>query len=209
MDGNIVQKLIHSIKNKITKHSKIDTSINEYAFSSKDLEELTKDNKEKLKELKKSTIHTKKQEVLDEEKLNDSILSQEIEETNTDIKAEEIKEEIQEKKEKSFINLEKEHQELIMKKWQEIDLTEIEKDILLAKDLLNHNYTITFADDATKFIHDIRQKYEVVLSYLIGFNNEKKGIYQKTFFGDNLDNEWIHLKHYIKVLEKIRNFKET
>ncbi len=208
MDGNIVQKLIHSIKNKITKHSKIDTSINEYAFSSEDLEELTKDNKEKLKELKKSTIHTKKQEVLDEEKLNDSILSQEIEETNTDIKAEEIKEEIQEKKEKSFINLEKEHQELIMKKWQEIDLTEIEKDILLAKDLLNHNYTITFADDATKFIHDIRQKYEVVLSYLIGFNNEKKGIYQKTFFGDNLDNEWIHLKHYIKVLEKIRNFKE-
>ena len=208
MDGNIVQKLIHSIKNKITKHSKIDTSINEYAFSSEDLEELTKDNKEKLKELKKSTIHTKKQEVLDEEKLNDSILSQEIEETNTDIKAEEIKEEIQEKKEKSFINLEKEHRELIMKKWQEIDLTEIEKDILLAKDLLNHNYTITFADDATKFIHDIRQKYEVVLSYLIGFNNEKKGIYQKTFFGDNLDNEWIHLKHYIKVLEKIRNFKE-
>lgn len=208
MDGNIVQKLIHSIKNKITKHSKIDTSINEYAFSSEDLEELTKDNKEKLKELKKSTIHTKKQEVLDEEKLNDSILSQEIEETNTDIKTEEIKEEIQEKKEKSFINLEKEHQELIMKKWQEIDLTEIEKDILLAKDLLNHNYTITFADDATKFIHDIRQKYEVVLSYLIGFNNEKKGIYQKTFFGDNLDNEWIHLKHYIKVLEKIRNFKE-
>lgn len=208
MDGNIVQKLIHSIKNKITKHSKIDTSINEYAFSSEDLEELTKDNKEKLKELKKSTIHTKKQEVLDEEKLNDSILSQEIEATNTDIKAEEIKEEIQEKKEKSFINLEKEHQELIMKKWQEIDLTEIEKDILLAKDLLNHNYTITFADDATKFIHDIRQKYEVVLSYLIGFNNEKKGIYQKTFFGDNLDNEWIHLKHYIKVLEKIRNFKE-
>ena len=208
MDGNIVQKLIHSIKNKITKHSKIDTSINEYAFSSEDLEELTKDNKEKLKELKKSTIHTKKQEVLDEEKLNDSILSQEIDETNTDIKVEEIKEEIQEKKEKSFINLEKEHQELIMKKWQEIDLTEIEKDILLAKDLLNHNYTITFADDATKFIHDIRQKYEVVLSYLIGFNNEKKGIYQKTFFGDNLDNEWIHLKHYIKVLEKIRNFKE-
>ena len=115
MDGNIVQKLIHSIKNKITKHSKIDTSINEYAFSSEDLEELTKDNKEKLKELKKSTSHTKKQEVLDEEKLNDSILSQEIDETNTDIKVEEIKEEIQEKKEKSFINLEKEHQELIMK----------------------------------------------------------------------------------------------
>ena len=94
-----------------------------------------------------------------------------------------------------------------MKKWSKIDFNEVDKDIISGKEILNHNYTITFADDATKYISTIRKKYEVVLCYLIGFNNEKKGIYEKTFFSDKIENEWKYLNYYIKLLEKIRNFK--
>ena len=83
----------------------------------------------------------------------------------------------------------------------------VTQDIISGKEILNHNYTITFADDATKYISTIRKKYEVVLCYLIGFNNEKKGIYEKTFFADKIENEWKYLNYYIKLLEKIRNFK--
>ena len=95
-----------------------------------------------------------------------------------------------------------------MEKWNEIDIKEIDKDIMDGKEILNHNYTITYADEAEKFIHDIRKKYEIVVCYLIGFNNEKKGIFDKTIFSSKMDDEWKHLAQYIKILEKIRNFKK-
>ena len=95
-----------------------------------------------------------------------------------------------------------------MEKWNEIDIKEIDKDIMDGKEILNHNYTITYADEAEKFIHDIRKKYEIVICYLIGFNNEKKGIFDKTIFSLKMDDEWKHLAQYIKILEKIRNFKK-
>ena len=59
-----------------------------------------------------------------------------------------------------------------------------------------------------KFIHLIRKRYEVVICYLIGFNNEKKGIYDKTIFSSRIDDEWKFLNQYIKVLEKIRSFRK-
>ena len=95
-----------------------------------------------------------------------------------------------------------------MDKWNEIKPNKIDKDIINGKDLLNHNYTITYADDAARFIHYIRKEYEVVICYLIGFNNEKQGIYDKTIFSSKIDDEWKHLNSYIKILEKIRNFKK-
>ena len=113
-----------------------------------------------------------------------------------------------EKDKDSFVNLSKENQELIMNKWNLIDLNMVDKDILLGKDILNHNYNITYGDDAARFVHDIRKKYEVVICYLIGFNNEKKGIVNKTIFSDKMDNEWKFLENYIKVLEKIRSFRK-
>ena len=89
--------------------------------------------------------------------------------------------------------------------WNKIDLQQIDKDIIEGKDLLNHNYNITYGENAAKFVHDIRKKYEVVICYLIGFNNEKKGIMNKTIFADRVDDEWKFLSNYIKLLEKIRS----
>lgn len=108
----------------------------------------------------------------------------------------------------SFVNLNEEYQKIVMNKWNEIDYKQLDKDIIEGKDLLNHNYTITYADDAAKFIHNIRKQYEVVICYLIGFNNEKKGLYEKTIFSDKIDEEWKYLSNYIKVLEKIRSFRK-
>jgi len=95
-----------------------------------------------------------------------------------------------------------------MKSWNEIDLQQIDKDIIEGKDLLNHNYNITYGDNAARFVHDIRKKYEIVICYLIGFNNEKKGNLNKTIFAERVDDEWKHLNNYIKLLEKIRSFRK-
>lgn len=108
----------------------------------------------------------------------------------------------------SFINLKKEEQERIMTSWKSIDLNLIDKDILEGKDILNHNYNITYADEAARYVHNIRKKYETVICYLIGFNNEKNGIENKIIFSDKIDNEWKFLENYIKLLEKIRNFRK-
>ncbi|MCI6265931.1 MAG: hypothetical protein MR598_03680 [Erysipelotrichaceae bacterium] len=108
----------------------------------------------------------------------------------------------------SFIHLNSEHQKLVMEKWNEIDSNQIDKDIMAGKELLNHNYTITYPDDASRYIHHIRKCYEVVICYLIGFNNEKKGIYETTIFSSRMEDEWKYLNQYIKVLEKIRSFKK-
>lgn len=112
------------------------------------------------------------------------------------------------KQENSYIHLSASNQKLIMEQWNKIETNVIDQDIIKGKDILNHNYTITYADEAARFVHDIRKKYEVVLCYLIGFNNEKKGIYDKVIFSSIMDDEWKFLKQYIKILEKIRNFKK-
>ena len=95
-----------------------------------------------------------------------------------------------------------------MKSWEKLDLQQIDKDIIEGKDLLNHNYNITYGENAAKFVHDIRKRYEVVICYLIGFNNEKRGIDNKTIFSNKLDDEWKYLSNYIKLLEKIRSFRK-
>ena len=217
MEENVFQKLIHTVQKRMKRNSKTDSFMNEYVFNSSDLDELKKNNNEKIKELKKDIKEQeKKKQVLMEEELDESILSDttsQSEITNQDdVNNEETSSDsndtsTHEQEKTSFIHLEEEYQELIMKKWSKIDFNEVDKDIISGKEILNHNYTITFADDATKYISTIRKKYEVVLCYLIGFNNEKKGIYEKTFFADKIENEWKYLNYYIKLLEKIRNFK--
>lgn len=144
----------------------------------------------------------------------EDLVSEEKEETppaEMIVQMDEVKEKEMERNnpQNSFIHLNEKHQNLVMNKWQSINKNEIDKDIIEGKDLLNHNYTITYADNSAKYIHNIRKKYEIVLCYLIGFNNEKKGIYDKTIFSDKIDNEWKYLGNYIKLLEKIRNFKKN
>ena len=205
MEGKIIGNFFHNLKNKFKNNNDIDSSINEYVFDKNDLDELQKENSEKIKELKKEIFVTeKKKEVLDEKELNETILNKAFTHNNNSTENEEEKE-INETP--SFVHLEEEYQEIIMSKWNSIDINEIDNDIIQGKDLLNHNYTITFPDEATKYINKMRKKYEVIISYLIGFNNEKKGINNKITFADDPDNEWKYLNYYIKLLEKIRNFK--
>ena len=92
-----------------------------------------------------------------------------------------------------------------MKRWNSIDIVRLTHDIYEGKDILDHNYTITYADNALEYIYRIRGEYDILIEYLIGFNNEKKGVLNKNIFSDRLDNEWRYLKNYIKVLEKIKN----
>lgn len=154
-------------------------------------------------DISKSKIEEEDEEL---SKLEVVSLSEEKIEVKEDV-LEEKKEVIDVKPKNSFIHLNPEHQKYVMEQWNEINSTEIDKDIIDGKDLLNHNYTITYADEAARYIHHIRKKYEVVICYLIGFNNEKNGIYDKTIFSSKVDEEWKFLGNYIKILEKIRNFR--
>ena len=206
-------------------------SNSEYAFSVEEIDSINKQNKQKIQELKQDIFTNKKekrklskeeaiskieldidQEKKEEEKENNNESSNEILEASPpkeDLKQEkELIEELVEIPKNSFIKLSEEHQKLIMDNWNKININKIDKDIIEAKDLLNHNYTTYYADEATKFIRYIRKEYEIVLCYLIGFNNEKQGIFDKTIFSDEIDNEWKYLNKYIKILEKIRNFKK-
>lgn len=222
MDERLVHKFINKVKNKFSKQKQDFKTNYDYAFSIEEIENINKQNKQKIQELKQDILHKKK----DDNKLNTEEILSKIE-TNIEIETEvtepipiteeestppqeEIIEEpvIEEPPKNSFIHLSPEHQQLVMDKWNEIKQSKIDKDIIDGKDLLNHNYTITYADDAARFIHYIRKEYEIVICYLIGFNNEKQGIYDKTIFSSKIDDEWKYLNSYIKILEKIRNFKK-
>lgn len=165
---------------------------------------------EESKEHINAIIKTKAEEDFEEESI--PIKENKEKDNNTVIEEETIKEEQKTKNEdnveNSYINLSEKNQGIIMKSWNNIDLQQIDKDIIEGKDLINHNYNITYGDKAAKFVHDIRKRYEVVICYLIGFNNEKKGIMNKTIFADKVDDEWKYLNKYIKLLEKIRSFRK-
>lgn len=167
-----------------------------------DIKETEEDNQEKIKEeLEKNSELLEKTPM---EKNDISMTEDEI--------IEESLEKITPKKETkpkfSYINLSKETQEIIMNNWQSVDLIQLNKDIEKGEDLINHNYTIRYCDDACQFIKEIRQRYDVVIKYLIGFNNEKHEIFDKTTFGENEMDEWRYLNNYIKLLEKIKKIKK-
>lgn len=228
MDDKLINRFITKIKDKLTKNKAVTPTVSEYAFSTEELENINKQNKQKIQDLKQDIFSKDKKTKEEKNNIEDTkelpIIEEETkkEEEITKDKPKEITEESKEeslsiqktvdKEEKpqqnSFINLNEEHQKLVMNKWNEINLSKIDNDIIEGKDLLNHNYTITYADDAAKFIHHIRKEYEIVICYLIGFNNEKQGIMNKTIFSSKIDEEWKYLSNYIKVLEKIRNFKK-
>ena len=242
-DNNLIHQFVCRMKSKFAKNSKKDPSIAEYAFSSEEMKELSKQNKQKILDLKQDSYLNKnlkqektKSSVLDtldkengKKKIdtveNTSSFNEENEENlqqqstsdtkngkkqflKEEEKLEDLVKEIEEKPINSFIHIDSDHQKMIMENWNQIEIKEIDKDIMDAKEIINHNYTITYADEAEKFIHDVRKKYEIVICYLIGFNNEKKGIFDKTIFSSKMDDEWKFLNQYIKILEKIRNFKK-
>ena len=229
MEDKLVPNFFTKLKDKFSKNKTNNDVKSEYAFSTAELETISNQNKQKIQELKQDMFTKKKKkeplktsisetiDIKEEKKIlsNENNIEPHLEQKKENKEPKEVeniekvKSTIEEKKvTNSFINLNEEYKEIVMTKWNSIDPIKIDKDIIEGKDLLNHNYTITYADDAAKFIHKIRKEYEVVICYLIGFNNEKKGNYEKTIFSSKIDDEWRHLNQYIKILEKIRNFKK-
>ena len=254
MEEKLVHKFIAKVKDKLSMQKTSYPSGSDYAFSTEELANITRENKQKIQELKQDMFvkkeKVKKQAKIDlvaddnssgddktvtESSVNQEKISSDGEEQRNHTATDEVislekKENFSEIKDKlnleqektqkneevqvkvkpknSFVNLDSEYQEIVMSKWEELDSNQVDKDIMKGKDLLNHNYTITYADEAARFIHEIRKRYEVVICYLIGFNNEKKGVYDKTIFSSKVDDEWKYLGNYIKVLEKIRSFKK-
>ena len=227
MNDGFINKFIGKFKDKFSKNKNNYQDLLEYAFSDAEIESINKENKQKIQELKQDIFSVKiDNKVTTEEVLSkmDSIVYKEEETTtindneiiDSDDKEEALVISEEEKvidkdlevgPKNSFINLSDEAKAAVMNAWKSILSNKIDKDIMEAKDLFSRNYTITYADEASKFIHYIRKEYEVVICYLIGFNNEKQGIYDKTFFADKIENEWKFFNSYIKLLEKIRKNK--
>lgn len=186
----------------------------EYSFSMEELDNLERQNSEKIKSLKEKKKPYKKkitpmeeEEILSREMMQDDLLMQlcnaDKVESTTKRGNDLVKENVC-----SYINPSAESQHLVMERWKNIDIVRLDEDILKGKDILNHNYSITYGDDALAYIYRIRDEYDILIEYLIGFNNEKRGIMEKNIFSDRLDNEWRYLNNYIKVLEKIRKNKK-
>ena len=196
MEGSFIKK-IKKVFNKKKDYPHID----DYTFSGEELDLLSEQNKEEIKKLRKGykkvtkvVVPPEKEEVVENIKVEDNTID------NKDIEIE-----VTDKEEVSgYINLSSERRENIMKRWNSIDVVSLEKDIDEGKDILDHNYIITYADDSLSYIYKIRSEYDILIEYLIGFNNEKKGIYEKNIFSSKLEDEWKFLNSYIKILEKIR-----
>lgn len=234
--SNIFNNLITKIKSKKSSINNNELDEYAFSLEEIDnLQEENKQKIKSLKEdkigLKKETtsvldtlklLEKKSEEIENKENTNDFIEKENIieeeqkeveEKDNLELEQTEKTKEIPNKEQKSneerktsFINLTKEEQDVITKCFKELNLKELDKDILEAKDILNHNYNISYPDNAAKYIHNIRKKYKTLITYLIGFNNEKNGYYNKIIFSNKLDNEWNFLENYIKLLEKMRKF---
>ena len=201
---------------------------NLYSFNSEDIEKYNKIGKEKINKLNDNTA---KKEHITDLQVTSSINIMEIKEAeqeetnivkennqhseNNKIQEDFIDEGISriipidnDKPKISYINLSKDNQKEIMNNWKNTNINELDEYIKKGQDLLNHNYTINYCDDAYEFVKEIRDKYSVIIKYLIGFNNEKHGEYDKTIFGQNIEDEWHYLNNYIKLLEKIKNLKK-
>lgn len=214
--------LFNIISNKKKKKGN-SVDLNLYSFNMQEIEELNKKEKERLKDLKKKNIEnvlSKKKNILESiNKLSDNISQVENNESdnsdnsdnlnNLDI-TDTIDESIEQIKVKekiepiSYINLTDKQQKLISDSFDDINLNDIDNYINSIDDLLSHNYSISYCDDCFKLINDIRHKYKIIIDYLIGFNNEKNGIFNKVTFGDNENEEWRYLSEYLKLLKKIR-----
>lgn len=216
MEGNVVNKILKKVKTKFSANAKNNNTQNlEYSFSLEELDNLERQNSEKIKNLKekkkpykKILSHAEEEEILSREMLEDDFLmslcnADKLYSKNVEDEAKDVG-----KVCNSYVNPTEDQQNMVMDRWKNIDITRLDEDILKGKDILNHNYSITYGDDSLAYIYRIRDEYDILIEYLIGFNNEKRGIMDKTIFSDRLDNEWRYLNNYIKVLEEIRKNKK-
>lgn len=200
MEGNFFTKLKNRFNNKKDNYPQF----SEYSFSGEELDSLSKQNIDEINKLRKGfkveKVKKEDNNNFDVEVLLDKDIIVEESNSHNNLEKEDSKEEYN-----GYVNLSSDTRENIMKRWNSIDIVRLTHDIYEGKDILDHNYTITYADNALEYIYRIRGEYDILIEYLIGFNNEKKGVLNKNIFSDRLDNEWRYLKNYIKVLEKIKN----
>lgn len=237
MEGNFVNKFINGFKNKLNSNKNNYPHNFEYVFSDEDVNKLAKQNKEKIDNLKKRSIGKNKVKEIDkleeenilnninnelfnkdyDKKLSSSnkvsdVLDKTVcnEEANVVCENNKIDNENidYENKKNSYSDPGEDMQLMIKREIIKLDIKELDKYIDRGRDILNHNYSITYGDDALRYIYVIRDKYSALIEYLIGFNNEKRGIYNKNIFSNRLDDEWRYLKNYVSVLEMIKNLKK-
>ncbi|MEE3342809.1 MAG: hypothetical protein VZS44_01820 [Bacilli bacterium] len=232
MEGNIFKRFIYSVKDKL--HNNYSYPLeDEYVFSEEEINKLSKENKEKMLALKNNTLKRKEElpkekevdelildnldnnkpqkrrDVLDTDYDKDKITYTKIvKKLNGELNEEPKEEKVIEKPKVKYLNLTDELQNTINEAIEKVDMIILDSYIIRGKDLLEHNYTITYGEESLRFVYQARHEFEILIEYLIGFNNEKKGIYDKTTFSDKLDDEWHYLKNYIKILEQIKDIKE-
>ena len=227
MEGNLLKRFVNKFKNGIHKNNSYPQDF-EYVFSNEEITKLSRENKEKLLNLKNNTIKVKKknkdmEDVLDNlEENKKDILDNEVDDRvtytkivkklNGELKEEDTRDsddkKVEGKEKGKYINLTDEFEKEINMAIEKVDMIVLDNYIIKGKDLISHNYTITYGEEALRFIYQVRHEFEVLVEYLIGFNNEKKGIYNKTTISNSLDDEWHYLKNYINILEQIKNIKE-
>lgn len=213
MEGNFIGNFIGKIKNKF--NNKVDyPHLNEYSFSGEEVDSLTKQNMEEIDKLRhgyarKDTSDNEKEILVEEEKdIDDKKDIEDKKDKDNYVNVIDSDKDIEinnDYEDYGYINLSNERRENIMKRWNSIDVISLSKDIEKGKNILEHNYIITYADDALAYIYKIRDEYDILIEYLIGFNNEKRGIYNKNIFSSKLNDEWKYLNSYIKILEKIKS----
>ena len=237
MEGNVFKKVINKVKNKMHKNNSYPHDF-EYAFSNEEMVKLSNENREKMLALRNNPIKKRKEKEVDVERDVDELILDNLDDNkekkrdilddipankvtyttivkklNGELKDEDKKDvgvlnENKEVLDAKYINLTDELQGEINEAIEKVDMIVLDHFIIKGKEIAEHNYTITYGEDALRFIYQVRNEFEVLIEYLIGFNNEKKGVYNKTTISNSLDDEWHYLKNYIKILEQIKSIKE-
>ena len=168
-----------------------------------------------LDNLDKNKVTKKKKDLLDQIEDKDKITYTKIvKKLNGELKEDEKRDNSNKQEDMSleskakYTKLDDKLQEEINVAIDKVDMIVLDNYIARGKDLVNHNYTITYGEEALRLIYQVRNEFEVLIEYLIGFNNEKRGIYNKTTISDKLDDEWHYLKNYVKILEQIKEIAE-
>ena len=233
MEGNFVNKFVNKFKSKLNNNKNNYPQKFEYVFSDEDVNKLAKENKEKLNNLKKRNINIKPKkdiskedeeillsninhELNGENEFNNNLANKFNEEEKSREEQIDSSEENNNLKNSSneetstkdnYSNPNDDIQMMIKRELIKLDVKELIKHIDRGKDILNHNYSITYGDDALRYIYVIRDKYANLIEYFIGKKKKKHGIYNKNIFSNRLDDEWQYLKNYISILEMIKKLK--
>lgn len=171
--------LLSSINNELNSNSKDDNKV----LNNIDIDNITSDS------------------------MNNEVLKEDCMKSNENVEGRKEENSVVDTKD-SYSNPDDDIQMMIKRELIKLDIKQLDKYIDRGKDILNHNYSVTYGDDALRYVYVIRDKYGTLIEYFIGFNNEKKGLYDKKIFSNRLDEEWRFLKNYVVILEMIKKLKK-